>query len=103
VVLEFPYSSQEEGKRRPALVVSSDKYNRGRDDCVVAAITSVLKDDPFSVSITSSDLEEGAIMKDSKVRADKLWTVEQAMIGFSAGRLNQAKFDEVKRKIFALF
>ncbi|MDD3265290.1 MAG: type II toxin-antitoxin system PemK/MazF family toxin [Dehalococcoidales bacterium] len=40
VLVEFVFSDKAGTKRRPALIISSDYYNRGRQEIIIAAITS---------------------------------------------------------------
>jgi len=40
VLVRFVFSDESGVKRRPALVVSTDRYHKGRQEVIVAAITS---------------------------------------------------------------
>jgi len=40
ILIEVIFSEQNESKRRPALIISSDEYNKNRKDIIIAAITS---------------------------------------------------------------
>lgn len=40
MLVTFVFSDQSGAKRRPALVVSSEAYHRGRQEAIIAAITS---------------------------------------------------------------
>jgi mRNA interferase MazF len=40
VLVNFVFSDESRVKRRPALVLSTDEYNNGRQEVIVAAITS---------------------------------------------------------------
>lgn len=44
VLVPYPFSDRNEFKNRPALVISSDRFHRGRNDVVIAAITSRIRD-----------------------------------------------------------
>ncbi len=40
VLVRFVFADERGAKRRPALVVSSASYNRGRGELIIAAVTS---------------------------------------------------------------
>ncbi len=40
VLVRFVFSDESDVKRRPALVVSTERYHKGRQEIIVAAITS---------------------------------------------------------------
>ena len=40
VLVPFPFTDQTTTKKRPAVVASSDKYNKARSDVILMAITS---------------------------------------------------------------
>ncbi len=41
VRVPFPFTDLSTAKQRPAVVLSSERYHRATEDCLVAAITSV--------------------------------------------------------------
>jgi len=43
IVVTFPFTDQSAAKKRPAVVVSSDTYQRERPDVILLAITSQLR------------------------------------------------------------
>jgi mRNA interferase MazF len=40
VLVRFVFADEQGAKQRPALIVSADRYHRGRHDAILAAITS---------------------------------------------------------------
>jgi mRNA interferase MazF len=43
VLVPFPFTDQSTVKKRPAVVVSSDAYNRKRPDIILMAVTSQMR------------------------------------------------------------
>ena len=99
VVLPFPQTNLEAGKRRPALVVAS----LAGEDLILCQITSRAHSDPHSIPLTASDFERGRLMVDSFIRANRLFTVEQSVVLYTTGKVAAAKLEEVKAKIRLLF
>ena len=99
VILPFPQTNLQPGKRRPALVVA----DIGGDDLILCQITSQAKSDGYAVPITSSDFERGRLTVDSYARTNRLFTVEQSAILYVAGKLKAIKLEETKAKIRQLF
>jgi mRNA interferase MazF len=46
VLVPFPFTNQAASKKRPAVIVSGEVYNRAKPDVVVMAITSQLRPSP---------------------------------------------------------
>ena len=99
VVLPFPQTDLQTGKRRPALVVA----NLSGNDLVLCQITSQSRSDSYSVLLTSNVFEHGSSNVDSFIRCGRLFTVERSVILYSAARVRQAKLDEVRDRIRDLF
>lgn len=66
-------------------------YNQ---DIVVAAITSNLEQKEYAVTIASDDLDEGELKYESVIRADKIYSLSQAII--------LKKFGTVKKEVMEL-
>ena len=70
VLLPYPFSNFEGMKVRPALVVSNESFNRKSADCIMVPLTTVIKDEPYSVIIDDGDMDSGKLVKQSRIRAD---------------------------------
>jgi mRNA interferase MazF len=99
VVLPFPQTDLQAGKRRPALVVA----DLAGDDLILCQITSQSRRDSYSVSLTTGDFERGQLHLDSFIRSNRLFTVEQSVVLYSAAKVKSEKLDEVRTKIRELF
>lgn len=99
VWIRFPYSNLQEGKARPALIVSRDAYNVEHEDVVICAVTSNLEPAPYKVLLSSEDLVDGDLPLESMVRADKLIQVEKALIDTALGRVDEPTYGQVAEAI----
>ena len=99
VVLPFPQTNLQSGKRRPALVVA----DLAGDDLVLCQITSQARSDGHSVPLHFADFERGRLALDSFIRSNRLFTVEQSVILYAAGKIKNVKLQEVKARIRQLF
>jgi mRNA interferase MazF len=99
VVLPFPQTDLQAGKRRPALVVAG----LTGDDLILCQITGQSRRDGYSIPPTSADFDRGRLNVDSFVRAYRLFTVEQSVILYSAAKIKTSKLSEVHARIRELF
>lgn len=92
VLVAFPFvaQSQLQRKRRPALVVQADRYNRRRAAVIIAAITSTRAHEHFPcklpVSKDSPEGREAGLKIDSVVDCQTLATVPRDEIVRRLGR-----------------
>ncbi len=64
VMMDFdPQVGREQAKRRPALVVTDQRYNRASGLAVVCPLTSKRKSYPFALPVTVDEIE-GAVLVD---------------------------------------
>jgi mRNA interferase MazF len=76
VMLDFdPQVGREQAKRRPALVLTDQRYNRASRLAVVCPLTSKRKPYPFALPITVGDVE-GAVLVDQLKSLD--WSSRRA-------------------------
>jgi len=99
VVLPFPQTNLQAGKRRPALVVA----DLAGDDLILCQITSRARSDGYSVPLGADECEQGRLAVDSFIRPNRLFTVEQSVILYAAARVKPSKLEEVRAKIRQLF
>ncbi len=103
ILLPYPFSNLEGKKVRPALVVSNNAFNNKSDDFIAVPLTSIIKDEPYSVIINQEDLSSGKLIRQSRVRADKLFTVEKSIVIMKIGFLKDATFNKIKSEIMKVF
>jgi len=103
VLLPFPFSDLERTRVRPALVVSNDNLNKKSEDCIMVPLTTVIKDEPYSVIINQEDLSSGKLLKSSRIRADKIFSVKKDLITMKIGVINNNVFEKVKSEIQNMF
>ncbi|MBZ5678890.1 MAG: type II toxin-antitoxin system PemK/MazF family toxin [Acidobacteriia bacterium] len=76
VWLDFdPQTGREQSKRRPALVVTDEAYNRASGLALVCPLTSRRKPYPFALPVTVDKIE-GAVLVDHLKSLD--WTARRA-------------------------
>ena len=97
--LPFPQTDLQSGKRRPALIVA----DLPGDDLILCQITSKSRDDGSTVPLLVSDFENGRLTMDSFIRPSRLFTIEQSVVLYAAGRVKTTKLREVRTKIRELF
>lgn len=102
VLLSYPFSDLEERKVRPALIISNNIFNDKSEDSIMVPLTSVIKNEPYSVIISQGNLEEGRLLKVSRIRIDKIFSVEKRLIKLKIGRLNKLTFEKVKKEFLNL-
>lgn len=99
VVLPFPQTDLQAGKRRPALVVA----DAGGDDVILCQITSQTRADRYSIPISRQDFDQGQLAVESFARVNRLFTVDESVIIYSTAKLKDSKLAEVKAKLRELF
>ncbi len=88
-------------KRRPAVIVSSDRYHEERPDLILAVLTSNLRAATASTDYVLRDWKETNLRKPSAFRAYFGMSLPSAVRVI--GRLSDRDWREVKRRISAAF
>lgn len=99
VVLPFPHTDLQVGKRRPAVVVA----DLPGDDLILCQITSQSHRDLSAVTITHNDFETGRLTLESFARPGRLFTVDRRIVVYVTAHLRRAKTNEILSKIRSLF
>jgi mRNA interferase MazF len=87
VVVPFPYAGQLAEKRRPALVVSADAFNRKHGLLWVAMITSAANP-RWDGDIPISNTGKAGLPAPSVIRTAKIATIEPARVVRVAGKID---------------
>jgi len=101
-IVPFPFSDLSSIKQRPVLILSKSKYNRSSGDLVTCGITSNLKNSEYSVLINNFNLNFGSIPIKSRIKVDKIFTIDKKIIKKKIGFLNEETLDKVKEEFFKI-
>ncbi len=99
IVLPFPQTNLQPGKRRPALVV----VNLSGDDLILCQITSQTHRDSYSIPLDADDFQTGQLNIFSYIRPNRLFTAEQSVILSIVAHVKTPKLDETLAKLRQLF
>lgn len=89
VLVPFDFTDRSGVKWRPAVVVSTDRYNQETPDVLIAAITGNLRAIPHPGDHLLQEWQAAGLLKPSLAQT-KLATVEATVIGRMLGRLSPA-------------
>jgi mRNA interferase MazF len=105
VLIPFPFTDLTTTKQRPAVILSSDVYNRTHPDLILAAITSQIpaKLQPDEYLLSGTDQKTAGLPKPSVIKLGKIVTIDQRLIRRVLGNLpveTTKKVKEVFQKNF---
>ena len=102
VIVPFPFSNLSETKQRPVLVLSNADYNNSCEDIITCGITTNKRDTKYSVLIENKNLIEGQIPAISRIKVDKLFTLDKTIVIKKIARINKETFDRVREEFLSL-
>ena len=79
VLVPFPFTDQSTSKKRPAIIVSSDTYNRQRPDVIIMAVTSQMRSADYFGDMAIADWRAAGLLKPSVIKPI-FTTVEKVLI-----------------------
>lgn len=87
IVVPFPFTDQTATKRRPAVVVSSEAYNRERPDVILMAITSQVRPAPTVGEVAVVQWRAAGLLKPSVIKP-LVTTIEASLVVRQLGTLS---------------
>lgn len=97
VLVSFIFTDETGVKRRPAVIISSDAYHTGRDEAIIAAITS--RTDRVLVGDHPIDDWQGAGLLFPSVATSIIRTIKQDMIVKRLGYLPTPDMKAIDSKL----
>jgi mRNA interferase MazF len=94
VAVPFPFTDRDASKRRPALVVSSERFNQQHKQLVLAMITSAT-DNAWPSDVSFADWKEAGLKVACHFRL-KLFTLDQALVLKVIGHLSSQDIKSVQ-------
>ena len=86
VLVPFPFTDQTTSKRRPAIVISSEAYQRSRPDIILMAVTSQAKPAGLFGEVPVADWEKAGLLKPSVIKP-VVASIEKSLVIRKLGRL----------------
>ncbi len=86
IVVPFPFTDQTATKKRPAVIVSSEAYNRERPDLILRAITSQLQATPTVGEVAVVQWQVAGLLKPSVIKP-LITTIEASLVIRQLGTL----------------
>lgn len=103
VLVPFPFTDLTRQKARPAVVISSERFNATSADVILVAISSKLPTTPSDSDLViqqgSPDFQATGLRVTSVIRPTKLVTLQQSLIYTSLGRLDSRVIDELDERL----
>ena len=102
VLIPFPFTDLSQVKRRPVLILSSSRHNRDSRDFISCGITSNLGNRRNSVMLDPSEMVDGSIPARSRIKYDKVFTVEKGLVLRGLGKVSSHKLSQVRSGLMSL-
>jgi len=102
VLIPFPYSDFSGKKVRPALILSNLRFNKN-EDIIICAITSSIKDRPYSIIINQNDTVNKKLVDESQVRLDTITRIKKSLIIKEIDILNDKTFKKAMEILNTIF
>ena len=101
VLVPIPFTDQTSSKKRPAIVISANWYNRLRADVILAPITSTVRKpiDREEVLIQGSDFRRAGLYKESVVKCGSIIVVRQKLILRQLGAVPIGLIKQIHKKV----
>lgn len=86
LLVPFPFTDQPTTKKRPTIVISSDRYNQSKLDILLIAVTSQVKTPLQFGEILITEWSNAGLLKPSVIKPI-ITTIEQRLIIKKLGKL----------------
>ena len=105
VLVPFPFSDLTKSKKRPALVISANWYNKSKSDCILSAITTtrhknITRDEYL---IRGLEVQQAGLFDSSTIKCGHLFTISQSLIIKSLGTLPQGTLKNILLRVQGVF
>ena len=102
ILVSFPFTDQAGAKQRPAVIVSSARYNTERPDLILMAVTSQVRSPATFGEVIVQHWQAAKLLKPSAIKP-VLATFERSLIRKTLGRLSTRDQQSLRDTIETLF
>lgn len=98
VLVPFPFTDPSAAKRRPAVVISTSRYNAERRDLIIMAVTSQAQLEGAIGEVQVKDWKGAGLIKPSVVKP-VITTIEKSLVLRRLGSLNSGEKELLRKAI----
>ncbi len=98
VLIPFPFTDLSATKKRPALIISNESFNKERN-LILIAISTKIGMIKHSKPINQSNLQEGKLNKPSFLRFHNMFIGEKRLIIKKIAKINKNYLKEAKKQL----
>ena len=102
VLLPYPFSDLKTTKVRPAIVISNNTYNNQSEDTILVPLTTNLNLRKHAIALTTDKLEKGYLIKESKIKVDRILSVKQDLVRKIIGQVKKDVLDEIRKVLLEI-
>ncbi|PIS39321.1 MAG: type II toxin-antitoxin system PemK/MazF family toxin [Candidatus Nealsonbacteria bacterium CG08_land_8_20_14_0_20_38_20] len=104
VLVPFPFTDWSNLKQRPALIISSQNFNRRQSDVILCAITSHIpeKFSPEEYFLPKTDQISAGLLKPSIVKIGKIITLNQTLVRKTLGKISKNTLREIFKGVYQI-
>ncbi len=101
VMLPYPFTNQVGSKPRPALVISSDDFNRINQDAIFMFITTVEYNSPFDLRLEQKDQRFPAtgLKSASTFRTAKIMAIDKSLATKRLGYADPSLLSDIELRL----
>ena len=96
VLVPFPFSNQIGSKKRPAIIISSQNYNKSKQDLIIMAITSQISKTLKLGECAIQDWKLAGLLKQSSIKP-LISSIEQSLILKKLGNLSPSDITSLNK------
>ena len=102
VLVPFPFTDQSSTKKRPAVIVSSDPYNRQWPDIIIMAVTSQVRSAGYFGDVSVEKWKQAGLLKPSVIKPI-FTTIEKGLVIGKLGRMGEKDLSSLQEAIKSIF
>ena len=98
VLVPFPFTDQSTTKKRPAVIISSDQYNRQRPDIIIMAVTSQMRSAGYFGDMSVENWKQAGLLKPSIIKPI-FTTIEKGLVIRKLGRMGEKDLSSLQKAL----
>ncbi len=103
IFVQVPFTDFSEEKPRPALVLSSNEFNRKNNVTIIVPITSSINGDEYEIEIKGTEYQAAGLIKSGVIKSQIILTLDNKKIIRKLGTFPEGLLKKVLAKVLENF